>query len=355
MRVRDETGGARGAGGLPDGDAPGDSRGGRSKPEPDVGSIERREFLSRAGRWAGGFVLCGALAAAAGCGADTCRPRNSAPSTTPSPAGGLPDLAVVTGADPGVTARGALDALGGMGRFVKPGDLVAVKVNASFMDGPAAATSTHPEVVRAVVEMCRRAGARRVVVMDHCLRGSRDACLDGNGIGAAASRAGAGLLVFDSSDTGHGIEAAIPGGVAMRSAGVYPEVLEADLVITVPRAKHHASAGLSLGMKNLIGVMTRMSSVHSHGLHQAVADLTALVRPGLSVVDASAILLDNGPGGPGTVHAANTVIAGGDVVAADSCACTLFGRNGADIGYVAAGAAAGLGEIDLNRVRIARG
>lgn len=318
-------------------------------------TLDRRDFLKKAGCWAGGVILGGALAAASGCGAKEGEvTRESAPSSSPAPAAGLPDLAVATGPEPGRTARKAIEALGGMSRFVKPGYFVVVKPNASFTDGPEAATSTHPEVVRQVVEMCRQAGAARVVVMDHCLRGSRDACLGGNGIGAAARQAGAEILVRDGSDSGHGVEASIPSGVAMRRASVYPEVLQANLVITVPKAKHHSSAGLSLGMKNFIGVMTGMSDIHNYGLHQAVADLNTLVRPGLSVIDASVILLDNGPGGPGTTHAANTVIAGRDVVAADSYSCALFGRSGADIGYIAAGHRAGLGEIDLNRVRISR-
>ncbi len=324
--------------------------------EGEESALERREFLKKAGLWTGSLLLGGSLAAAAGCGSKE-RPvaRQSAPATSPPAAAtGMPDMVIATGADPGQTARKAMDALGGMSRFVKPGGFVLVKPNASFTDGPEAATSTHPEVVRQVVAMCREAGAGRVVVMDHCLRGSRRACLDGNGIGTAATQAGAELMVYDSSESGHGVETAIPGAVAMRSVRIYPEVLQADLVITVPKAKHHGSAGLSLGMKNFIGVTAEMSRVHNYGLHQGVADLNTLIKPGLSIIDASVILLDNGPGGPGPTHTTNTVIASRDVVAADSYACTLFGRSGAEIGYIAAGNRAGLGEIDLNKVRIIR-
>jgi uncharacterized protein (DUF362 family) len=317
--------------------------------------LGRRDFLKKAGIWTGGVVLGGALAALAGC-AETRAPvvRTSAPSSSPAPATGAVDLAAATGAEPGEAARRALEGLGGMGRFVKSGDMVVVKPNASFMDGPQAATSTNPAVVSQVVTMCREAGASRVVVLDHCLRGSADACLSGNGIGRAVTAAGGEMLAYDAGNRGHGVEAEVPGGVALKTVSVYPEVLEADVVITVPRAKHHGSAGLSLGMKNFIGVMTDMSSIHNHGLHQGIADLNSLVRPALSVVDASIILLDNGPGGPGPTHAANTVIASGDVVAADAFACSLFGRSPEEIEYIVLGNRAGLGEIDLNKLKIAR-
>lgn len=321
-------------------------------------SLERREFLKKAGLWAGGLMLGGALGAIAGCGGKVApvvkRHATSTAPPAPAAATGAADLAVATGPGPGEVTRRAVDALGGMGRFVKSGDMVVVKPNASFMDGPEAATSTHPEVVAQVVAMCREAGARRVVVLEHCLRGSSEACLAGNGIGAAAKGAGGEIMVFGAGEGGHGVDAAIPGAVVLGSVNVYPEVLKANVVITVPKAKHHGSAGLSLGMKNFIGVMTNMSSIHNYGLHQGIADLNLLIKPALSVVDASVILLDNGPGGPGPTHAANTIIASGDVVAADAYACSLFGKEPSRIEYITLGNKAGLGEIDLNKLKIAR-
>ena len=237
----------------------------------------------------------------------------------------------------------AMDAVGGMRRFVKAGGTVVVKPNASFMDGPQAGTSTHPEVVASVVTMCRKAGAAKVIVMDHTLRGAAQTCLQSNGIGAAVKQAGGEILAFGAGESGHGVDAAIPGGVALHKTNIYPELLSADLVITVPKAKHHGSAGLSLGMKNFIGVITEMSSIHNVGLHQGIADLNTLIKPGLSIVDATTILLDNGPGGPGPTRSANTVIASHDVVAADAFACTLFGKSPSEIGYIVAGNRGGLG------------
>ena len=322
--------------------------------------IERRELLRKAGRWGGGLLLAaslGAVASSCGSKGPTAAGISTTPATVPAKPATQPgpaDLGVATGQDAGVLARKAVDAIGGMGRFVKSGNVVVVKPNASFFGGVELATSTHPDVVAAVVSMCREAGAKRVIVMDHTLRGAGDACLGSNGIGVAVERAGGEVLAYGAGDRGHGVEVEIPQGVAIKAASIYPEVMSADVVITVPRAKHHSGAGLTLGMKNFIGVLTDMSSIHNFGLHQAVADLNTLVRPDLSVIDASVILLENGPGGPGRTRQAGTVIASADVVAADSYACTLFEKSASDVPYILLGESAGLGTSDFNALRIVR-
>lgn len=324
-------------------------------------SVERREFLYRAGKLAGGLVLAGALGSLASCSrgqpptsAGSAPRVSSAPASSPQAAGAA-DLAVASGGgDPGTLARKAVDALGGMGRFVKKGDVVVLKPNASFTDGPDGGTSTHPAVVQQVVAMCREAGASRVIVTDHTLRGSAETCFNSNGIGAAARAAGAQIVAFGGSDGSGGVPVEIPGGVALRSTSIYPVVRDADVLITIPKAKNHEGAGLSLGMKNLIGVTADMSSIHNVGLHQGIADLAGLIRPALSVIDASIVLTANGPGGPGPVSSPGTVLASPDFVAADSYACTLFGMTAREVPYIAAAGRAGLGQVDFNTLKIAK-
>jgi len=326
-------------------------------PEALLREVERRDFVKKAGRVTGGLVLAAYLGSLASCVRKAApvvkrvKPRTSA--AVPPPAGQV-DLAVATGPNAAEITRKAVDALGGIGRFVKQGNVVLVKPNASFLDGPEAGTSTHPDVVGQVVAMCREAGAKRVIVMDHCLRGSPTSCLSANGIGDAVRRSGGEIIAYGSGDSGHSVETAVPSGVVLKSTDIYPEALSADVVITVPKAKHHGSAGLSLGMKNFIGVTGQMSNIHNVDLHQGIADLNTLVKPDLSIIDASVILLDNGPGGPGPTRAANTVIASPDVVAADSYACTLFGLSAQDVPYIVCGNRAGLGEVDYNKLKIAR-
>lgn len=320
---------------------------------------DRRAFLARMGRWTGGLLAAVAFGGLAGCSSGTRRAAGTAPgtapagATAPATAGGA-ELAVATGGDPGACARRALDAIGGMGAFVKPGQVVVIKANASFFDGPEGGTSTHPSVVSEVAVMCREAGASRVIVTDHCLRGAADECFRSNGIGAAARAAGAEVVAYGGSDGSGGRVVPVPGGVSLATASVYPVVLDADVVITVPKAKHHGGAGLSLGMKNLIGVTSNMSSIHNGDLHEGIADLASLVRPALSVVDASIVLAGNGPGGPGPTRTLDTVIASGDFVAADSYACSLFGLGPSDVPYVEAAGRRGLGKVDLGTVRVVK-
>jgi len=320
--------------------------------------VERRAFLHKAGKWTGGLLLAASLGSIASCARKSSSPATTkpAPGTVPAAPTAVPgqaDLGIASGQNPGELARRAVDAVGGMARFVKPGNMVVIKPNASFLDGISGATSTHPEVVSQVIAMCREAGAGRVIVMDHCLPASPEACFRANGIGEAVKRAGAEVIAFGPCEKDHGVDTEIPGGVAMKRAGIYPEVLQADVVITVPKAKHHGSAGLSLGMKNFIGVTADMGNIHNFDLHQSIADLNTLVRPTLSVIDASIILLDRGPGGPGPTRAAGKVIASPDVVAADGYACTLFGMKASDVPHIVYGGRAGLGEIDFNKLKVA--
>lgn len=323
---------------------------------PENGNgIERREFLKEACKWGGGLLLIsslGPLAASCGNPPQTVKSPGTIPRTTPAP--GPSDLAVAHGTSPGELARKAVDSLGGMGRFVKSGDVVVVKVNASFLDGLKDATTTNPEVAAQVVAMCKEANAKRVIVMDHILCGTvEEGFGQGSGIGEAVENQGAEIIAYNAGDDGHGVLTMISGAKAMNSTSIYPEYLDADVVITVPKAKHHSGTGLSLGMKNFIGATAHMSDIHTYDTHQAIADLNTLVRPTLSVIDASVILMENGPGGPGATKDAGQVIASGDIVAADSYACTLFGMTAQDVPYITDGATAGLGNADYKQLKIA--
>jgi uncharacterized protein (DUF362 family) len=321
------------------------------------GSLERRDFLKKAGKWGGALLLALYGGTVASCAKKIATPAASAtaPATSPPPpasSGGGADLSIAQGGDPGDMARRAVQALGGMGRFVKAGNTVVIKPNASFPDGIAAGTATNPGIVAVVVSMCKEAGAGRVVVMDHCLRGVASQTMEANGITQAAKAAGAEVLSYGAADTSGGVLATVPGGT--KTVSVYPEAIKADVLITVPKAKHHGSAGLSLGMKNLIGLTTSMSRVHDGDLNQGIADLAAIFKPKLSVVDATVVLTTNGPGGPGATMSPNMVIASPDFVAADSFACSIFGKTAADVGYVSRAAAMGLGQADYRALKTAK-
>jgi uncharacterized protein (DUF362 family) len=148
-------------------------------------------------------------------------------------------------------------------------------------------------------------------------------------------------------------ETEIPQGQDIASWPVYQDVLTADVLINVPIAKHHGSSRLTLGCKNLMGVIQDAGLFHQN-LHQRIADLNTRVRPALTVVDAVRILTAHGPGGGNLadVTKLDTVIASPDIVTADAYACTLFGKTADDIPYVRLAAEMGLGEVDWTAVEV---
>lgn len=276
-------------------------------------------------------------------------PPPEAPPTVIKPSGTY--LAVARGQSPKAITEAAIRALGGIEQFVKAGDDVIIKPNicVAYHTYEYAAT-TNPEVVGTLVSLCKSAGAKRVRAMDQPFGGSAEQAYTRSGIGEAVRNAGGQMEIMSAikfKDT------AIPNGIDLKNWGVYSDVLEADVVINVPIAKHHNLARLTLGMKNLMGVIQNRNQIHFN-IGQRLADLTSLIRPTVTVVDCVRILMNNGPtgGNLADVKLTNTVIASPDTVAADAYATTLFGLTGADIPYIRTGAQMGLGIMDLRSIKV---
>jgi uncharacterized protein (DUF362 family) len=269
----------------------------------------------------------------------------------PSPTTGPAYLVVTHGPDPATITRAAIDALGGMASFVSSGFDVIIKPNmCTDYHPPEYATTTNPVVVVTLVSMCLEAGARRVRVMDYPFGGSPQSAYEISGIKEAVEAAGGEMHIMSRPKY---TRVDIPQGKDLTSVEIYPDILEADLLINVPIAKHHSSTRLTLGGKNLMGVILDRNLMHIN-LTQRIADLTSLVRPALTVVDAVRILTKHGPTGGdlADVKQLDTVIASRDIVAADSYATTLFGLTAANIGYIQASADLGLGTMDLTSINI---
>ena len=261
-----------------------------------------------------------------------------------------PDLVVVHGSDPGKMARAAVQALGGMKRFVPEGAKVVLKPNASFARKPEQATTTHPWVVKATVEMCKEAGAKQALVLDRTLDEAR-ACEAANGIKPATEAAGG--VYLSAMERALYEEASIPHGKAIQSDLIERDVLNADVLINLPIAKHHGGGVVTIGMKNWMGVNWNRGSYHSIGLHQCIADLSTRVRPKLILVDCFRVLIDGGPGGPGQIRQPQILVAGTDPVAVDCYACRYLYRDPNDVGHLKIAAQMGLGQFDLSQLQIA--
>jgi len=278
-------------------------------------------------------------------------PEATQESPAESAVAGYPDLAVARRGEPGEMVRRALAALGGMERFVPQGSRVVVKPNicVAYHTYEYAAT-TNPWVVGALVKVALEAGAKSVRVMDFPFGGTAEEAYTRSGIAEQVKAAGGEMVVmkrFGYRNTD------IPQGKGLHEARIYDEVLDADVLINVPIAKNHSLARLTLGMKNLMGVIYDRSQIHID-LGQHLADLNSRVRPQLTVIDAVRILMDHGPTGGNLedVKQMDTAIASTDVVATDSYAATLFGMRADDLAYIRAATEMGLGRSDLGGLRI---
>ena len=260
-----------------------------------------------------------------------------------------PDLVVVHGASPEKLVKAALDALGGINKFISRGDIVVIKPNIGWDRTPEQAGNTNPEVVAAVVKLCFEAGARKVKVFDRPVNDPRR-CYVQSGIAPAVSALGA---EADYVDDRKFRDMAI-NGQALKSWPLYTELFEADKVINIPIAKHHGLAKLTMSMKNWMGMMGGSRRQIHQKLDESLVDLSTKIKPTLTILDAVRILTANGPqgGSLADVKRLDTIIVGVDQVAIDSYGATLFGMKGSDLGYVTLGHKIGLGQMDLSRLHI---
>jgi uncharacterized protein (DUF362 family) len=266
------------------------------------------------------------------------------------------DVVVVSG-DPAAATRKALEAMGGISRFVKKGQRVVLKPNMSFNNPPDRASTTHPLVVATVARACLEAGAHRVMVLDYPLR-KGELCLERSGILDACKSIKGGVHVLVMEERKFYREIKVPRGKVLDRVEVMNEVLDSDVLINLPQAKSHSATGVSLGIKGLMGVIWDRGSFHSkYDIDQALADLATVIKPQLTILDATRALVSGGPAGPGEVVKPNLVIAGVDPVAVDSYAVSIapwYGQNfqGRQVKHLLLAHQRGLGKIDLAELKV---
>ncbi len=246
-----------------------------------------------------------------------------------------------------------LEPLGTISKFVKTGDRVVIKPNMAWDRNPAQAANTHQQVVKALVELSLDAGARKVMVFDRTCNEERR-CYVNSGIQKAMETVKDSRLKYFHPDSRKFVPVNIKRGKAVRNLEIYKDALEADTYINVPIAKHHSLSRLTLGLKNSMGVLGGDRGQMHHDLGQKLADLATVVRPKLTVIDATRILLRNGPQGGDLddVMVLDTIVASADPVACDAFATTLFDLQPKEISSTVAAYKLGLGEMDLAKMQI---
>jgi uncharacterized protein (DUF362 family) len=208
------------------------------------------------------------------------------------------------------------------------------------------AVNTHPDMVEVVVRGCIEAGAREVLVLSN--DGQRG--FVATGTAAAVERAGGSWKPIQTEELFR--EVVVPRGKILRTERIATDLLESDVFINMPIAKHHAGSEVTFAMKNLMGVNWDRIRFHRTDLQQCIAELAGAVRHNLVIMDANHILLTNGPSGPGEVFRAEQVIAGVDPVAVDAFTTRFFNRTPESIGHIRIAHELGIGEIDMGRLRI---
>lgn len=265
------------------------------------------------------------------------------------------DLAVARG-DIGLAVKAVIETLGGIQRFVKQGQTVVLKPNMSFPNPPEWGSTTHPDVVTTVAQLCLDAGAKRIAVIDQPLR-RPEVCLKRAGI-AKACQGMPNVTVLALSEQKFYQKIAVPSGKELHEVEIARDVLQADVLINLPVAKSHMASGVSLGMKNLMGLIWDREYFHQYiDLNQGIADLSTLIQPDLILMDATRPMTTAGPGGPGKLVQLNTIVAGIDPVAVDSYTVSLtqwYGHQfaGKNVKYVLKAADLGLGEIDVSKLNV---
>jgi uncharacterized protein (DUF362 family) len=257
------------------------------------------------------------------------------------------DLIIAHNGTPKELLLAALKGFGGIEKMVHQGQKVVIKVNISFRMTPEHAVTTNPELVETLINECRKAGAREVLVLDHTIHNWK-MCMDSSQMKETVESAGGKIKAINYADDFKKVT--IPRGKSLKEVYVSKDVLDADVFINVPIAKVHSSAVTTLSMKNLMGIVWDRGEFHMRGLHQCIADLSTIMKPDLIILDAYRILMTNGPGGPGEVKEAGELVVGTDPVAVDTYGSHLLDKDPGYIEYITAASSHGIGNMDMDRI-----
>ncbi len=260
------------------------------------------------------------------------------------------DLVAISSPDPYKNTLVAIAGLGGMELFVKKGATVVVKPNIGWDRNPEQAANTNPAVVAALVDLCYRAGAKRVNVFDVTCNDPRR-CYQNSGIEQAALAKGAKVYLPDHWNV---VKAKFPFPSQMENWPILRDAVSCDTFINVPVLKHHGLTNLTLSMKNLMGVCSGQRGLMHMNIGPKLVDLLTFINPELTVIDATRVLLRNGPTGGNLADVAefNTVFASCDSVLADTFACRLLQKDPMSVKYLQEASGRNLGQMDLTKARV---
>jgi len=316
--------------------------------------LPRRQFLSRTAKAGISIAAAGAISYA------LYDPEGPTPGVNAEDLVTLPDfsippengrtISIVTGSDRAKAVGRAIDLLGGLGRFVRKGQTVAIKPNIAFASPPMLGATANPDLVAEVVRLCYAAGAKQVLVTDNPINDPAS-CFMLSGIAKAATAAGAKVILPKDGLFRH---TTLAGGKLIRNWPVYfGPFSKVDRLIGVSPIKHHHRSGASMTMKNWYGLLGGRRNVFHQDINTIIAELAMMVKPTLVILDGTDVMMTNGPTGGSVcdLKRKNTLIASTDMVAADSFGCSLLDLRPSDLPYLAKARQAGAGTTDYESLK----
>ena len=261
-------------------------------------------------------------------------------------------VVVVHGTDIAKMVEAGIAKMGGWDKFFKPGKKVALKPNLAWNSTPEQGGNTHPDILRAVVLAAEARKVEKITIPENTCQPEQKT-FETSGANGALKGTGAKLYRPKRGDF---TSDSVPKGKVCQEAMVSRDLVEADCLVNMPVAKHHGGATLSLSMKNWMGAVDNSTrrAWHRNGLHQCIADFSTYLKPALIVIDATRIMLDHGPQGPGKLAHPHEIIFATDPVAADTYAASLFGKTPDDVPHIKIAAALGVGCADLAKIKVER-
>ena len=241
--------------------------------------------------------------------------------------------------------RDALSHLGGIGSFVRPGQTVLIKPNQTVFYSAEEGCTTDPLVVGAVIRLAREAGAERVQVGESSGGTfSSIECMEITGVAAVAEREGAELIDLGSDDTPNRT-VPIPDGRVINECPIPEPLLDADVIINVPKAKNHHIEPITGALKNWVGAVNQSWRNHNHGDEDHIPrfmDIMTVTRPALCIVDA--LIVGEGDGPIANLPRwCGCILASNDPVATDVTIARLLQHDPGALNFAREGEARGLG------------
>jgi uncharacterized protein (DUF362 family) len=312
--------------------------------------MKRRDFVKY-------LAYAGVALGVPGCMSNPQNPGTQSQSQLPAAqaqpsAPSVPKMVVAEGTDPETLMNKGLAALGGIEKFVKPGNVVTIKPNFSVPRTIEEAATTNSFLVAALVKQCFKAKAKEVRVIDHTFTNGR-VCLEKSGMYANVTAAGGKAYVINENTPNFFSPVTIKGEI-LKTAQYSKDVLDADVFINFPILKHHSGTRLTIGVKNLMGLVWDRRIFHSTDLNKTIAELAAFKAPHLTILDATRGITARGPMGPGPIKECNQVVFSTEMVEVDAYAAELFDVDPASIGHLNEAVRLGLGSLDWKKLQLVK-